>query len=362
MEKNRSIIFYAPFGHNIPTECIGGAEVGCLKTLEIYHKAGFEVQEIDKPARVEGRVKYLLKMAIVPFKLSVKLCKHRHAPLHIVGFYNKIAKYEYLLVLIGKLFNHKVIYELRNGSMIISYNECNNCYKKTLEKLLTKPDVVLCQGYEYVSFIKEKFGIERSYYPNYIMDEYIKPNEPRNSDKIKLIYFGRVTKSKNVDITINVLSHLRKNGINAELDIVGKCDAEYQQYLNSIIQSQNLDNSVHMHGRKDFSEIAKLLCSAHYFLFPSEEKQEGHSNSLTEAMGCGVVPIVSRAGFNASICGDESLIVDQIDAKAYADKIIEIEKNNLRQYYSDKVYNRILANFTQSKVAKSLINTIEKIL
>jgi glycosyltransferase involved in cell wall biosynthesis len=362
MKQNRTIIFYAPFGRNIPTECIGGAEVGCLKTLEIYHNAGIEVQQLDKPARVEGRLKYLLKMAIVPFKLIFTLCKHRHAPLHIVGFYNKIARYEYLLLSIGKFLNHKVIYEVRNGSMILSYNEGDASYKKTLEKLLTESDIVLCQGYEYVNFIREKFGIERSYYPNYIMDEYIKPNEPRCSDKIKLIYFGRVSKSKNVDVTIRVLAYLRDNGFDAELDIVGKCDAEYQQYLNSIVESLNLHDSVRMHGRKDFSEIAKLLRSAHYFLFPSEEKQEGHSNSLTEAMGCGVVPIVSRAGFNASICGDNSLIVDEIDPKAYGDKIMEIEKNNLHRFYSDKVYNRVLANFTQSNVAKSLINTVEKIL
>lgn len=362
MEQKKTIIFYAPFGRNIPTECIGGAEVGCLKTLEIYRNAGIEVHQIDKPAKVEGKTKYLLKLAIVPFKLSFILCKYRHAPLHIVGFYNKIAEYEYLLLLIGKLFNHKVIYELRNGSMINSYNEGSKFYKKILTKLLTKPDIVLCQGYEYVNFIREKFGIKRSYYPNYIMDEYIRPNNPRCSDKIKLIYFGRVTKSKNVDITINVLAYLRNSGFDAELNIIGKCDTEYQHYLENIICSQNLKSFVHMHGRQNFSKIVDILRNSSYFLFPSEEKQEGHSNSLTEAMGCGVVPIVSRAGFNASICGDETLVIDKIDAKAFADKIIEIENNNLHQYYSDKVYNRTLTNFTQSNVAKSLINTINKIM
>ena len=56
-------------------------------------------------------------------------------------------------------------------------------------------------------------------------------------------------------------------------------------------------------GQQPFERICDELQKAHFFVFPSQEKMEGHSNSLTEAMTFGVVPIVSAAGFNASIVG-----------------------------------------------------------
>lgn len=45
---------------------------------------------------------------------------------------------------------------------------------------------------------------------------------------------------------------------------------------------------------------------------------EGHSNSLTEAMTFGVVPVVSTAGFNASIVSNEELVVSDINPERYS--------------------------------------------
>ena len=78
-------------------------------------------------------------------------------------------------------------------------------------------------------------------------------------------------------------------------------------------------------------------------------------------MGCGVVPIVSTVGFNCSICGCDELVVNEIDAEDFANKIIGIENNNEWAKYSNLVYNRIKANFTQSIVSKKLIGYIDKL-
>ena len=54
---------------------------------------------------------------------------------HIVGFYTKIAKYEWILMKIAHFCGNKVIYELRNGSMITTYEEGSEKYRKTLKDL-----------------------------------------------------------------------------------------------------------------------------------------------------------------------------------------------------------------------------------
>ena len=189
----------------------------------------------------------------------------------------------------------------------------------------------------------------------------MKDNELKRPHPLRLIYFGRVTKSKNIDIIITVLYLIRKRGIDAILDVIGGYDDEYKKYLDNIVSTKGIDKYVSFYGRKPFRFIAEKLRKSHYFVFPSTEKQEGHSNSLTEAMGCGVVPIVSTAGFNCSICGCDELVVNEIDAEDFANKIIRIENNNEWAKYSNLVYDRVKANFTQSIVSKKLIGHIDKL-
>lgn len=112
------------------------------------------------------------------------------------------------------------------------------------------------------------------------------------------------------------------------------------------------------YGRKPFSFIADVLRKSHYYIFPSAEANEGHSNSLTEAMGCGVVPIVSTAGFNASICGNANLVAKDLIPETYAEIIKKIEIEERWKEYSVFCYNRVLDNYTQAIVKKKLISYV----
>jgi len=290
------------------------------------------------------------------------MLKHLDAPVHIVGFYRGTAYYEWLLLMICRLFRHKTIYELRNGSMIDSYDKGGCFYRTVLKGMLLKPDVVLCQGQEYIDFIKKNWKVTRSYYPNFLMDEFIQPlNVSRPKPPIRLVYFGRVMPAKNVKLIIEILFEVIKDGYEARLDVFGGYDEAYGEELKRAINNYGIDDKVCLHGRQSFSVIADSLRTAHYFIFPSQEKQEGHSNSLTEAMGYGVVPVVSRVGFNASICGNEELVIDDYSAVSYAKKIVEIESSNRWEQLSEQVYKRIREHFTEGIVGRELINKVEKL-
>ena len=354
----KTIIFYAPIGKGTPPERIGGAEAGCLKTMAIYRDAGISPIHINRPVSRGGLVKYILGMLWVPIKLFLLCIAYPKAVVHIVGFYHKTIGQEKMMVSICKFLGHKVVYEPRNGSMVVSFNKGNNAYKKKLSYLLLKPDVVLCQGLEYVKFIKDQYGIERSYYPNYIMDEFIKPNNLDRGDTIRLIYFGRVVPEKNVDVVIKTAALLKKSGLRISLDIIGGYSNEYKAQLDAIIKTEDLDESVTFYGRKPFAFIADVLRRSHYYIFPSAEANEGHSNSLTEAMGCGVVPVVSTAGFNTSICGNPDLVAEDLNPEIYAQIIKKIEAEKMWSKYSKFCYNRVQNNYTQSIVKEKLMSYV----
>jgi len=357
----REIIFYAPLGYKIPEYRIGGAESGCRRTLGIYRKADYHVHYIDKPAISRGKLIYALGLAFVPLHLVSLMLIYKKAPVHIVGFYCKLASYELFLIKLIHLFNHKVIYEMRNGNAIQSYNEGSNKYRRAFSKLITTPEIVFGQGEEIVRFIYERWKIKRNCYPNYVSNNFLQERTNPDPGTINLIYFGRVTEEKNIDVCIRVLGIIRQSGYNACLHIVGAFQKEYKSELDQVIKREKVLDQVIFHGRKDSAFILNQLLKSRYFLFPSSNVLEGHSNSLTEAMAVGVVPVVSKAGFNESVCDESDLIVDCISAEKFAKVIIKIEKENRWEEYSIKVRKRIEENYTEDIVGKKFISTINSL-
>ena len=114
-------------------------------------------------------------------------------------------------------------------------------------------------------------------------------------------------------------------------------------------------------GLTPFAEIKKIMLLQHMFLFPSCARCEGHSNSLNEAMGQGLIPIVSDYHFNRAIVGDDRLIVDGYEPQAYADKIEFIWKNYDLKELSINMRNRVRDNFSFDIVNNRIYKELQKI-
>ena len=359
---NRTIIFYAPVGTNVPVHMLGGGEKGCRRTREILCNAGYNVITIDKATMSHGGVSYFKSAIHAIAEIKRRLHAEPDAILYIVGFYEKNLPLEWILINAGGK-KRKTIYEARNGRLVKAYQENGNLYKKLMDSVLKRADVIFAQGLEYVDFIKKIYRKQAVYTPNYVLNRSLKPYVgDRPFDIIRLIYFGRVSESKNVDIVIKVAHELEKAGYNTLTTVIGGYTEDYKAKLDQVIEECGLENNkVKILGQQSFERICDELQKAHFFVFPSQEKMEGHSNSLTEAMTFGVVPVVSTAGFNASIVENKELVVDNINPMKYA-RIIEtiIEKNVLSEYYL-AVYQRIKENYTEDIVKKNILCVVEEL-
>ena len=358
----RRLIFYAPFGYKIPEQRLGGAESGCRRTLKIYQESGLTVCCIDKPAISRGRMVYAVGMLMVPIHLLWLMLLYREAPVHIVGFYCKIARYELILIRLAHLLHHKVVYEMRNGNVAQSYYDGTDGYKATLGKLCTEPEIVFGQGEEVVNFVERTFGRRINCYPNFIADDYITGVVPAKGKQMQLIFFGRIAPPKNIHIMIDVVERLVACGMDVQLKLIGSYKEDYFSYLQQKLEAEGLQDRVKFYGRQSLDFIVGELRQSHYFLFPTVNKGEGHSNSLTEAMACGVVPIVSNVGFNASVCGCKELVVENIDAEDFANRILNIEKSGLWADYAKRMIERVRENYTESIVGKMLMEKVNEIM
>lgn len=358
---NKKIIFYAPVGNGVPDYKLGGGEKGCRRTRELLTNAGYEVITVDKATMNGGAFAYL-KAAVMALTSVKNLLKNNpNALLYVVGFYEKNLPLEKMILSQGK--GHKAIYEARNGRLVKAYQEKGGVYKKLMDSVLLKADVIFAQGLEYVEFIKEKYGKDAVYTPNYVLNRSLKPyGGDRSFDTIRLLYFGRVSESKNVDVILNTAAFVKENGYPVHVTVIGGYTDEYKKQLDAVMMKANLSNDeVSFLGQQPFEVISDELQKAHFFVFPSQEKMEGHSNSLTEAMTFGVVPVVSTAGFNASIVGNKELVVEQIDAKEFAGVVLKVLKESTWSKYSKAVYERVKENYTEDRVRKNILGALARL-
>ena len=220
----RTIIFYAPVGTNLPVHLLGGGEKGCRRTREILSNAGYNVITIDKATMSHGAVSYVKSAIHAIAKTKKKLHENPDAILYIVGFYEKNLPLEWILINSGEK-KRKTIYEARNGRLVKAYKEKGNLYKKLMDSVLKRADVIFAQGLEYVDFIKKTYGKKAVYTPNYVLNRSLKPYiADRPFDTIRLIYFGRVSESKNVDVVIKVAYELEKAGYKTSTTVIGGGD------------------------------------------------------------------------------------------------------------------------------------------
>jgi glycosyltransferase involved in cell wall biosynthesis len=364
VSKLKNILFYGPVGYKNGNR-IGGGESGNKRTIEILQKIGFNVIILRKPYPIEG---LFLKPLIYPIQLLYTYIKFiwllatkKVQTFHLSAFYFHLIYIEYAFILTCKILGIKSIYEVRAGGAEAAYENRSSFYRLFFRATIKQSKVVLCQGTKSMDFIKNITGRDALYYPNYIMDSFYIPHSANNRDiskKIKLVYFGRIVPTKNIEFVLEICKCLHDLHIDFDIEIIGNTNGNnaYMEKLQGLITQYGLTDVVATPGAIHTKKLYPLLLNKHFFVFPTIEDREGHSNSLTEAMSRGVVPILSDVGFNRSIVRNDYLIIKPFDPELYAAKIIEIWNKGSWIELSKNCHHIIETSFTESAVTETLYN------
>ncbi len=133
---------------------------------------------------------------------------------------------------------------------------------------------------------------------------------------LKLVYVGRVSQEKRLDVLLEALDLLRQDGLHADLAIVG--DGPYRATL---MQHTNGEQTVAYPGYLHGDELPALVASADLFVFPSTTDSFG--GAVLEAQAAAVPAIVTERGGPAEIVthGRTGLVVPADDAEAFSEAI-----------------------------------------
>jgi len=159
-----------------------------------------------------------------------------------------------------------------------------------------------------------------------------------------IVYFGRITPNKNVDLLIEAYKFAKDNfAFDMKLVIIGN-GPEYKNIQNKI-QQYNLTDNITMLGA--LSNPYPWVQNAQLFVFTS--KAEGLGNVLLESLACHT-PIVSVK----TVGGPEDIMVEELeDFRVDFDK--EVLANKILQTLNEKPtidFDKFLLKFQPNHIAK----------
>ena len=346
----------------------GGGEVGNQRTVDMLRKFGYKVRVVKK-LRCKATTTKFVKLLTYPFRFvigitaftALLLFGSRKAIVHISGFYGLTIIGEYILAEIANLLGYKIIYEIRG--------ECVEAYRNTgcfisrfcFARILRISKEIFSQGVESEQFLRTLTDKPIFHYPNYVEEGYLPPVLPQKPQGVvNLIYFGRIEAQKNVKMIVEAASILQKR-TDISLTIIGKGHRGYVgEVVRQMEQTLKPGTYTFISGYARIG-IRTLLLDKHFLIYPSTLDREGQSNAITESMSCGVVPISSPQGFSRTIIGTDRLIVSDLSAQAYADRVLEILADGSFGQLSASVYDRIKSNYTQAVIEPRLREQYERI-
>lgn len=167
----------------------------------------------------------------------------------------------------------------------------------------------------------------------------------------RLLYVGRLSPLKGVDVAIGALAHLP----GAELDIVGAGPPAVERSLRSLAESLGVGSRVRFDGLRSRAEVAAVSSAVDALLFPARW-QEPFGSAVLEALASGTPVVATASGGVAEYLEDErtALIVPPDDPAAVGAAVCRLRddrdlRRRLRQagrataerYPAERTYERV---------------------
>lgn len=359
--KIDTIYMFAAFG-DLSKPQAGGGQNSARRLKNTIESMGIEVEIYNKYFNYKrGTIldtihKFLFWFIdIILWGKFLLFKKRKNSPVLFLSYCGKLLPFDLGVGIVSKILGYKIIFYYKGGGANYSYEKGGYIYRFLFRWLMNLFDEVMVEGRETLSLVSGISHTRTYYLPNYIENDFTPSLLPtRNMDVIKCIYFGRIQENKNILLIIDIFDRLCKNYSNIKLQIIGSGNKKYESLVQKRITLSNHHKHINWISTASHEKIKDILCDQHFFIFPSAEPKEGHSNALNEAMAWGVIPVVSYHNFLPDIVDDDSLVAKGYQADSYASIITNIIEQDKFQNYSEKLYHRVEENFTEKIIDEKL--------
>lgn len=348
-----------------------GGQTSCRRVKKGLEDMGISVISIRRHrAELQTKAGHILEVGYFAFydlfKMIWKMLfgKRKGTVFLQMTYAGALVPYELILTLTAKLLGYRTVEYLKGGLALDTYPASGRLYKWLFKTNANRQEMMFFEGMDTLNLVKEVTKKPRLvYYPSYMADNLLPAEPPKKpNNEINFLFFGRVSKAKNtlIDVEIFNIFCKRNPSIKSTLTIIGNADnKEYSDLVDNAIQSSPFSKNIIRYGNSPYEFLVEKMRNAHFYLFPTHEKAEGHSNALNEAMSQGVIPIACDYHFNRSIIGDSELIVEGYNPNDYVTCIENILKNRDINQLSKQMWLRVKDNYSQGEVNKVIQQALE---
>ena len=177
----------------------------------------------------------------------------------------------------------------------------------------------------------------------------------RESAPLRLLFVGRFVPKKGLNVLLRALGHLRRDGIDARLSLLGSGPLE--EPLRSMALALGLEDAVSWGGVVPRNEVARRMREHDLLVMPSVVSEEGDRdgipNVVLEAMASGTPVVGSDAGSIPEVldtstgwsfpAGDDKALAEVVRQVLSAPEEARARCRTARQLVAERFDARVLA-------------------
>lgn len=251
--------------------------------------------QIGSEGRSEGAFQKLSRLVTSPFAFGAFLVRYRPAIIHInTSLVPRAYWRDFVYLSVAKAFGRQVVSQIHGGALPEQF-ATNGVTRFLLRRFLRASAIVTVLSSEelraYEAFDKDAHF---ELVPNAISLTgcLIGSRVSAKEDSLRLVYVGRIVRSKGVFDVLTALALLRQEGLVCKFQVAGSGEDESQ--VRDAIVRLGLDAEVTLLGPVFGAAKNKLWLDSDALVFPTYF--EGLPYSLLESMAAGCVPIISPVG------------------------------------------------------------------
>jgi glycosyltransferase involved in cell wall biosynthesis len=152
------------------------------------------------------------------------------------------------------------------------------------------------------------------------LDRFYPEKSQRMPDMARLLTVGRLSATKRVEMLVDVVEILHKNGCKIHFTIVGGGASEQQ--LRQILTERKVAEIIEVTGRVEQETMPQVY--RRHDIFVSASMQEGMSNAMLEAMASGLPIITTRCEGVEELIAGNGIIIEKPNAEGIAAAIMQL--------------------------------------
>ncbi|MFA5054957.1 MAG: glycosyltransferase family 4 protein [Dehalococcoidia bacterium] len=177
-------------------------------------------------------------------------------------------------------------------------------------------------------------------------------------DKVKILCVSRLIGRKGISHLIESAPIIKEkyNG-KFEISIVGEGNLE--QELRALSASLGADDVVSFAGYVEHSKLPEIYAGSDIFILPS--MNEGMSNTVLEAMACGLPIITTDTGGTRELIKDNGIVLSEVSGAAIADAVLRLMTDDKARREMGRKSRELAEGLSWEKVAESYLRMYETI-